>query len=224
MSNNIIYGLIDPNTKELRYVGKTVNLSNRMAGHYTPAKLRQKTHKNDWLKSLINKGQKAEVIVLETYDDANDLYDAEQELIAYYKFIGCNLTNSTDGGPGPLGYKHSEETKQKFSGENHPLFGKKASKETRNKMALSKLGRKLSQETKQKIGIKSRGRKHSEEIKEKNRQWHLGKIPPNRKLTTDQVVYIRSMKGVVSCILLAKQYNVSKPVILNIWSNKTYVS
>jgi hypothetical protein len=60
----VIYGLIDPNTKELRYIGKTKNLKDRIYNHYKKEKLKPNTYKNNWLKSLLKLNQRAEIIVL----------------------------------------------------------------------------------------------------------------------------------------------------------------
>jgi SAM-dependent methyltransferase len=135
MSNNVIYGLIDPNTKELRYVGYTNNLKRRFAHHIIPSSLNKKNHKNDWIKSLLKHNYKPEIIILETYDDFKDLPQAEIDMIAYCKYIGCNLTNGTSGGDGGStrsGMKASEFFKKRMS-EVHK--GKILSNETRLKIS-----------------------------------------------------------------------------------------
>ena len=44
-----------------------------------------------------------------------------------------HLCNATFGGEGTSGYKHTEEWKRNNSGENHPMFGKHHSEESRKK-------------------------------------------------------------------------------------------
>lgn len=78
---------------------------------------------------------------------------------------GYNLTGGGDGGLNP-----SEETRAKISanhadvsGEKNPFYGKKHSKETREKMSLAKKGKShkpLSEETRAKISASNKG-KHS---------------------------------------------------------------
>lgn len=54
----------------------------------------------------------------------------------------------------PKGFKHSEITKAKFrlrKGLKNPFFGKKHSKESREKMRLARLGAKMSDEIRKKI-------------------------------------------------------------------------
>jgi hypothetical protein len=111
-----IYGLADPNTGELRYVGKTVMpLTQRLGFHCNRAELSRKndTHKNNWVKKLLREGKRPEIFVVEEHEEEG-LYDAEQFWISYFRSIGCYLTNATDGGPGAKGYKHSDETKLKM--------------------------------------------------------------------------------------------------------------
>lgn len=138
LSKNVIYGLIDPNTKELRYVGYSSNIDRRLKEHHRGCYLKNNSHKNNWIKSLLAKGQKAELIIIEEYETEEELPQAEIDMIAYYRFIGCDLTNTTDGGDGRKGYKHSEETKNKIS------------KRHKGRIAWNK-GIKHSDETKRKI-------------------------------------------------------------------------
>lgn len=73
--------------------------------------------------------------------------------------------NYTIGGDGIRGFKHSKETKQKISeslkGENHPLYGKSPSEETRMKMSKNNArywkGKHLSEETKRKLSEANKG-------------------------------------------------------------------
>ncbi|MGI0058125.1 MAG: GIY-YIG nuclease family protein [Nitrosotalea sp.] len=39
MERHVIYGLIDPNTKELRYVGYSSDLKQRISNHHNPHQL-----------------------------------------------------------------------------------------------------------------------------------------------------------------------------------------
>ena len=48
-NNNVIYILLEPETNEIRYVGKAVDLYSRIRNHYKPSKLISKTHKNNWV-------------------------------------------------------------------------------------------------------------------------------------------------------------------------------
>ena len=176
--SNVIYGLIDPNTNELRYIGYSCNVAKRYRAHHYISNLKSKTYKNNWIKSLIKIGQKPELIILEIYKTPEELPRAEIEMIEYYKFIGCNLTNWHSGGNGwTKGQKHTEETRKKLS-EIHT--GKKASEATRQKLSALRLGKKglfnHSLESKMMISKANKGRKRSEECNLRNSLTHKGKI------------------------------------------------
>lgn len=115
MTKTYIYVLKCPNSGDVRYVGKTVNLRRRYNCHYSPAK--QKSYVWSWIKSLRNAGLKP---VMEVIDECygNNWVEKEQYWISFYKNSGAKLCNLTDGGEGILGCKRSEETKKKISLNN----------------------------------------------------------------------------------------------------------
>jgi hypothetical protein len=162
----VIYGLFDPNTKELRYIGKTNNIKNRLRQHYNPCNLKSNTHKNNWLKCLAEENKKADVEILEIYSTYEELNLAEIELIEYYKYIGCNLVNGTLGGEGCIGHIVSEETRQKLriarANQAPP------SEEARQKFASfaknikANLGKKFSEEHKRKLSESHKGKKRGQ--------------------------------------------------------------
>lgn len=90
-----IYGLCDPVTGELRYIGKTVNLKARIRDHMNH-KLTEDNYKSRWLRTL--PGLPKVVVLEET--DADQLNESEQFHIAYFRSIGARLTNLTIGGDG----------------------------------------------------------------------------------------------------------------------------
>ena len=81
------------------------------------------------------------------------------------------LTNFSVGGEGCSGLVHSEKTKQKLSeintGENHPMYGKHLSKETRKKIGECNKGKIITEETRKKISEGNKGKVRSEEVREK---------------------------------------------------------
>lgn len=91
-----IYALIDPTTQQCRYVGKSRDLRARYTYHLWE---RQRTYKARWVAGLIAKGVKPEMVVLEEVPAA-DWPEHEQFWVAYFKFLGARLTNSTAGGEG----------------------------------------------------------------------------------------------------------------------------
>ena len=112
-SKFIIYGLVDPRDGQLRYVGKSCSGLTRPKVHTEPRQLRAHTHQASWLRSM---GQKPIVVVIHELPDVEILNDAERYWIAYFRAMGCSLTNATDGGDGlSHGFKHSLETRVRMS-------------------------------------------------------------------------------------------------------------
>ena len=108
--NYYIYTLNDEND-EPRYIGKTVNPKKRMIRHLSPYYLKPITHKNNWIKEMLSNNLKPEMRLIEVYNDEKTWQEAEIHFIAFYKKIGCDLTNATDGGDGAA------------CGSKNPIYG-----------------------------------------------------------------------------------------------------
>lgn len=128
----IIYGLRDPVTQELKYVGQSSHGLDR------PKRLRYGGHCGNWIRSLAKIDLRPVVVILEeiSLEDCSivsRLLD-EREIwwIAHAKEQGYRLTNLTEGGGGSRGFKRSKKSNEKcrvsnigkFSGEKNPMFGK----------------------------------------------------------------------------------------------------
>lgn len=149
-----IYLLIDPITKECRYVGKAKDPHKRYVRHIWEAKKPgRKKYLYSWVRSLLNKGKKPTQIIIDTVQDWKYW---EAFYIEYYKYIGCNLTNLCEGGQGPSGFTHTEKWKKKMSEkmkERKPWNnGMTLSEEHREAIAQGNKGKKFSEESKKKIG------------------------------------------------------------------------
>lgn len=95
-----IYGLIHPETKELRYIGKTHNIKERLYHHiYESKKFKRKNRKNCWIKSLLKKKMIPEIQILEECSEEN-VNIKEIYYINHFKVLGFNLVNQTNGGDG----------------------------------------------------------------------------------------------------------------------------
>lgn len=157
-----IYTLNDPDTNEIKYVGKTTqSLKKRLAQHIRET-YRFSTYKGNWVKSLLFKGK---LPIIEVLDESNNNW---QELESYWitqlKAWGFKLTNMTDGGDGNNNQVFSKETLQRKS---LALKGIKRPKEVREKISKSHKGKKLSQITKEKLRNINLGKTYSEETKRK---------------------------------------------------------
>lgn len=167
---NFIYGVFDPITKELRYIGQTCKGKLRFSRHIKAAQ-----HKKQpiacYIKSLLVKNLNPIFEVIE--EVSVDLLDeTEKFYISYFRFLGCRLLNLTEGGKTTRGYKMPKEIIERvrkkntgkpskkrgtklsphqveilrengktYVGENNPFFGKKHTAEAKLSMSLSKKGR-----------------------------------------------------------------------------------
>lgn len=98
-----------------------------------------------------------------------DAFALECERIAFWRSIGDNLVNRTNGGDGVRGHLISEEQRRKISEANR---GKRRSAETRARMSAAFKGRVLSEEAKRHLSEVNkgrpaafRGRHHTDETK-----------------------------------------------------------
>ncbi len=108
-----IYCLCAPDG-QIRYIGQAVNPPYRIREHHNPRLLCTKTHKNDWIRSLLAHGEWAVLRVL-LWVPLPDANVAEIAYIAEARQRGLPLTNATNGGHGATGHVKSEETRRKLS-------------------------------------------------------------------------------------------------------------
>lgn len=131
----IIYGLVDPFTQDLRYIGQSVKGVIRGRDHCRPSILAKKEnpHNAAWIKSVMVKGQKPEVVVLERFESAEKLDEAEMEWIAEARRVGCKLNNVTDGGNKPpiriMSLEERQKRSEEMTGKPGYWKGKKRSEE-----------------------------------------------------------------------------------------------
>jgi len=96
-----IYTLSDPILKEVKYIGKTKNLKDRLSRHMQPSNLKRLWNpKNKWLKYLKNNNLMPIMEFLDQGDEDN-IDDLEIYWISQFKQWGFNLKNSTIGGQNP---------------------------------------------------------------------------------------------------------------------------
>ena len=111
---NIIYGLIDPRTLLVRYVGKTARGLQRVRRH-DKKRTSDQTHCANWVRSLQRLGLRHLWCVL---DECSFQKLSEQECwwIAYGRACGWPLTNHSEGGDGAgVGHSVSAATRVKLS-------------------------------------------------------------------------------------------------------------
>jgi hypothetical protein len=193
----LIYGLRDPRSFEIRYVGRSTSGLIRPRAHRSAAN-REHTRKACWIKSLQKVGLNYEVVILETVDSASALNEAEIKWISVGRnAIGARFTNATAGGDGRVASFASEETKAKMRASSRGRLGLGTnSLETRLRIAAALRGRALSAETRARMSASARARSdrkpHSEATKQKiaasQRTAAARRSPEVRKKISDSVI------------------------------------
>ena len=242
----IIYALLDPRNRAIRYIGKTVSEPlKRWEGHlHQPSH----TYKWFWICALKSKGLKPVWQTLEVIPAGEDWEARERAWIARGHAEGWPLTNLTAGGDGwPVGYKHTAKSREKMS---QVQSGRKVSTEARVNLSKAtsgilhwNFGGRLSEETKRKISIAHKGltfsdehkaalskaAKHRPPISEETRAKLCaivkhGSQNHNAKLTEQQVLEIRRQyaKGSLTQRILAKKFNVCQRTIQCIVNRSTW--
>jgi group I intron endonuclease len=176
----------------------------------------------------------------------DELSELECRYINDYKTFGTEGYNMTSGGEGRRDFKLSEETKRKISLAEK---GKVISEETRKKLSIAGTGRKLTEETKAKMKETISKKQKPEKItkvkfepsvrvikdstREKLRNNMLGKSKSpehinnlkkaKRKLSDENVKYIRDNPEKLQGKDLALKFNLSKTSISRIINNKRYI-
>jgi hypothetical protein len=99
---HLIYGLIDPRTRFIRYIGKSSSGPNRPKQHARTTlpntKPTSTTHCQRWIHSLQKLQLSFEIVILEVLDGQASLDEAECWWIAFGRACGWRLTNHHEGG------------------------------------------------------------------------------------------------------------------------------
>ena len=173
--NGYIYKITNPEGKV--YIGQTINLNKRIGNYKNP----RKNWNTAIAISIRNNGW--ELHTFEIIEECLVISDKEllnlREIywINYYDSFNNGL-NSTIGGNGTYGYKHTDEHKKKIS----KLF----------------INRQFSEETRSKISKSLKGIIRSEEHNVNNRLSHIGKISNKRikvKCIDNGIIYDSIMEA-----------------------------
>lgn len=156
-----IYGLFDPRDGSLRYIGKTINLKNRLREHLMESG--ENPYKDRWIGSLKTIGLCPEATILDTVDDT-DWQFWEQWYVEYFRGLGCRLTNIAIGGISPPSRKGTTITDKHKEAIRNFNLGAIRTKEARLKMSIAMRG-----------NTNGKG-KRDESLKEKLRLINTGKI------------------------------------------------
>lgn len=152
-----IYKITNPKGKI--YIGQSVNINKRFL-YYKGLQCKGQKKVYSSLFKYGFENHKFEIITQGLYNKEL-LNDLEKHYIQLYNSYRNGLNLSIGGGT--LG-----------SGKDHPCYGRKLTKEHREKISIK--SRNISEETREKIRISSTGRKHTEETKLKLKEKHLNKV------------------------------------------------
>lgn len=154
-----IYGLVDPRTDEIRYVGKSIDPWKRLKSHIKETSYKEKKnyHSKCWIKQLLNEGLEPNLVIIEECNE-NNWQEREMFWIQHYGYN--NLTNLTLGGEGHKVPYYRPQIKQRikidvyyFGGEFYKTFNSLT--EASNELNIHT--GKISGVCKQKIGRNSIG-------------------------------------------------------------------
>ena len=109
----IIYGLVDPRTALLRYVGRSSYGLARAKEHLKPT-ARGSIGKKAWVDELRRNGLTPTVVILQVTSTAAELPVAERQWIAFLSGHRGQLLNATPGGGSPT-YTHSDVTRARIA-------------------------------------------------------------------------------------------------------------
>lgn len=182
-----VYGLVDPVSLRIRYVGRTVQSLRARLNKHLAAK--RTAHVTSWITGLKRQGLDPVIVLLEvTAPDFLQLCAAERWWIAYGRASGWDLVNHTKGGDGqPPDRVNTLSANQKTAAA---LKGRTRTEEHRKKLSAAHstpemiaankarhIGRKRSQSTRDKIGAASRARITTPEARENMSKAQLQREP-----------------------------------------------
>lgn len=111
-----IYAVLDPDSNDVRYVGKTYRtLYRRLTEHLLDCKKKSHTHAGRWFAKMRRNGIRPVVFLLETVPAGGDWQKAEAYWIRRFRQKEKRLVNATDGGEGRSGWHMPEESRLRIA-------------------------------------------------------------------------------------------------------------
>ena len=208
MNKYYVYKITNLVNKKV-YVGKTRDIDERWKRHIYISDSGESDKSYSYLHRAINKYKKEnfKIELIDSFDDENSAYNLEKVWIEAYESnnnnFGYNLNEGGKGGKSP-----SKETRDKISisrqGNKHPMFGKKG-------------------ELSPSFGIK-RNEETIKKLKESKKGNALGEDNPKSKLLLENVCEIRALckDKILTRKQIAAQYNISKATIDAIASKRNW--
>lgn len=101
-----IYILTEQGSNDVRYVGQTVNLEDRLIGHLDPSKMSESNPKRIWIEDVISRGSTLSINAIEETVPSKSR-EREQYWIDYYTESGAVLTNRASAASNPVLWRDS---------------------------------------------------------------------------------------------------------------------
>jgi len=227
MENYKIYALKLKDNDNIKYIGFTSrNLEDRFKEHLYIT-INRKYKNGYWIKK--HKDNIEIILIEDNIKSIKEVCEREIFYIKYYKELGFNLNNLTNGGEGmratedtrrkisesQKGKILSEETKEKI---RNTLTGRKQTPEHIENMKRSKIGYKCTDETKTKISESKKGIKFSDAHKNNISKGKKGKPAPNKGIPCSD-----EQKRKLSEILKGKPTSKSRIIDAFIYKTGEYV-
>lgn len=169
----VIYGLADPRTGTVRYVGFTTEGWMRLKRHIKEARRGRANHRCNWLRELDQLGLLPEMRVLEFV--AFDEWQKKEQL--WIAQLSPGLVNDTLGGDGRLGHRVPLHVREKIAAK---LRGRKMPEQQREKLSQALRGKKKTAEHVAALRGKKRSRETCERISHARRGIVLSEIVRNK--------------------------------------------
>lgn len=118
--------------------------------------------------------------ILKYFENEQDAFDYEKEMILFFKSEGYKLCNMTEGGEGASGFQHSQEARAKMSAAQKGVSKPPLNPETRAKLSAAMKGKTHkphSPETRAKMSAAKSGKSHSTETRAKMSAAQKGRTP-----------------------------------------------
>lgn len=176
-----VYLHLRKDTNNVFYVGKGLN-----------SRPSDKNNRNRYWKNIVNKHGYLIDIVTDNLTE-NEAFSLEIELISKYS-KEFKLANMTSGGEGPSGFKHTKKSKDKFSGKNHPMYGKSSEDHPMYGKKHSSKSRKMMSESHKGQVPHNRGKPTSEDIKA---NLSRGQQRRRLKMKEDEILNVQKERGEV---------------------------
>jgi predicted kinase len=199
-----IYGLIDPDTRKIRYIGKSVRPKERLQNQMNEL---SNCHRSHWLQELKRNGKRPYQITLQELEDSEPWQEWEKAWIKHGRESGWPLTNNTDGGDGVCNLP--VETRQRMA---RVWLGRKHSAESLERLRIARAQRITTDETRKRISAAMAGRQIT---------WRDKISASNRKLSQlDIASILDALNSGASVVSLSNQYGVHRTTISKVKKGK----